>query len=120
MKRSRRRSESDPRVSESPAAPAPIRQVARAVEPEPNVSIKEEPVRIAMKKTVFSLKKPEKKKVVTKRLGFGVDSDDEGGLGVKIDELVKEEPHSSSRAPEKQRSPRVQPPKIDKSPPESE
>lgn len=75
----------------------------RPVEKEdpPKVAIKEEPVRFGMKKTVFSLKKKtdKKKKIVPRKLGlFRDDSDDEGGLGVKADELVKEEPTISKVA----------------------
>jgi len=75
---------------------------------EPKVMIKEEPVRIAMKKTMFSLKKPSEKKIAPRSLGFGEDSDDEGGLGVKAHELVKEEPHAKAPAM-KQPSPNVAP-----------
>jgi len=95
-----------PRVSESP--PPPQLMKPKIVE-EPKVMIKEEPVRIAMKKTMFSLKKPlEKKKIAPRSLGFGEDSDDEGGLGVKAHELVKEEPHAKAPAM-KQPSPIVAP-----------
>eukprot|EP00492_Amphilonche_elongata_P000031 TRINITY_DN1009_c0_g1_i1.p1 TRINITY_DN1009_c0_g1~~TRINITY_DN1009_c0_g1_i1.p1 ORF type:complete len:545 (+),score=123.71 TRINITY_DN1009_c0_g1_i1:61-1695(+) len=86
-----RKSVSIPRQSESRPPPQPVKEILKQDEPTP--MIKEEPVRIAMKKTVFSLKKPsEKKKVVPRAFGFKDDSDDEGGLGVKADELVKEEP----------------------------